>query len=334
MRSASGPAPGAEILQEAARWFVLLASGEATESDRHRWMAWRAADARHEAAWQRAEAVTSPLAGIPGEQVGASMSALDGAASRRTRRRALGGIAGLFAAGLFGLQGWWRSDLSADALTVAGEQRDLRLEDGSHLRLDTDTAIDIRFDSRQRLVHLRRGRVLIETGHAADGAGQPPLRVETAQGIVQALGTRFVIRQQSGSTEVAVLEHRVAVHAGSAANGADPTHGSVILAAGEAVRFARQGVYERRPARPGDSAWVRGMLIADDMALIDFIAELARYRAVPLACDPAVQQLRISGTYPLTDIDGALASLVRALPVRVEALKAGRPGSGSIVRPR
>ena len=118
------------------------------------------------------------------------------------------------------------------------------------------------------------------------------------------------------------------------ANGPDPTDSPVVLAAGEALRFARHGVFERRPARPGDSAWARGMLIADDMALIDFVAELARYRSVPLACDPALRPLRISGTYPLTDIDGALASLVRALPVRVEALKAGSPESGLIVRPR
>ncbi|WP_348648729.1 FecR domain-containing protein [Roseateles oligotrophus] len=348
--STSGPdaAPSAELLQTAARWFVQLASGEATDADRQRWQAWRAADPRHEAAWQRAQAVTAPFAHIPPAQTGVSVAALEKQQGRRAARRqalkSLGGLAGLFCAGWFGWQGWRSSDASADALTAVGEQRDLLLADGSQLRLDTDTAIDVAFSASERLIHLRRGRVLITTAKPkGEGDGDqppPPFWVETAEGRVRALGTRFAVRQDAGSTHVAVMEARVAIHAGALGHfGFAPTAEAVatddapILAAGEAAHFNRLGLLGRSAARSADSAWARGMLVADDLPLADFVAELARYRTSPLLCDPAVRALRISGTYPLTDTDKALAALARALPVRVVPARGNDPAGGLAIRP-
>lgn len=346
-------APSAELLQAAARWFVLLASGEATGTDHQRWQAWRAADPRHEAAWQRAQAVTAPFAHIPQAQAGVSVAALEKRQGRRTGRRqalrSLGGLTGLFCTGWFGWQGWRSSDASADALTAVGEQRDMLLADGSQLRLDTDTAIDVAYSASERLIRLRRGRVLITTAKPrSEGDGgqpPPPFWVETAEGRVQALGTRFAVRQDAGSTHVAVVEARVAIHAGAlghfgfapAAEATPATHatdGAPILAAGEAARFNRLGLLGRSAARSTDSAWARGMLVADDMPLADFVAELARYRTSPLLCDPAVRALRISGTYPLTDTDKALAALARALPVRVALARGNDPAGGLAIRPR
>lgn len=356
--ASSAPAPGpdaalsAELLQTAARWFVQLASGEATDADRQRWQAWRAADARHEAAWQRAQAVTAPFAHIPHAQAGVSVAALEKQQGRRAARRqalkSLGGLAGLFCAGLFGWQGWRSSDASADALTAVGEQRDLQLPDGSQLRLDTDTAIDVAFSASERLIRLRRGRVLITTakpkGEGDGGQPTPPFWVETAEGRVRALGTRFAVRQDADSTHVAVMEARVAIHAGAlghfglapaaATTAPHATEDAPILAAGEAARFNRLGLLGRSAARGADSAWARGMLVADDMPLADFAAELARYRASPLLCDPAVRALRISGTYPLTDTDKALAALTRTLPVRVVPVKGTDPASGVAIHPQ
>lgn len=349
--SASGPnaAASAELLQTAARWFVQLASGEATDADRQRWQAWRAADPRHEAAWQRAQAVTAPFAQIPHAHAGVSMAALEKRQGRRTGRRqalrSLGGLASLICTGWFGWQGWRSSDASADALTAVGEQRDLLLPDGSQLRLDTNTAIDVAFSANERLIRLRRGRVLIATakpkGEGDGGHPPPPFWVKTAEGRVQALGTRFAVRQDAGSTHVAVMEARVAIHAGALGDfGFAPTaaalaiEGAPILAAGEAARFNRLGLLGRSAARSADSAWASGMLVADDMPLADFVAELARYRTSPLVCDPAVQHLHISGTYPLTDTDKALAALARALPVRVVPVGGNGTAGSVVIRPR
>ncbi|THF60148.1 FecR domain-containing protein [Pseudothauera rhizosphaerae] len=324
MNAAIDPA----LIEEAARWFVLLASGEATADDRTACAGWRTADSRHEAAWQHISAATARVSGIPRQHAQASVAALNatGKDQRPGRRRFLAQLGILCAIGIAARQGWRQSDWSADQRTAIGEQRDLTLADGSLLRLDTDTAIDIDFSASARLIRLRRGRIMVATAPApSPAATRPPFLVETAEGRVEALGTQFVVRQESDSTQVTVVQARVAIHA-SLAEGAPP-----ILAAGEAARFGRQGIIAREAARPGSSAWIKGILVADDMPLADFVAELARYRSAPLECAPAVRQWRISGTYPLVDTEGALAAIGRILPVRTQPLHPEDPARGTLV---
>uniref|UniRef100_A0A914YWC4 Uncharacterized protein n=1 Tax=Panagrolaimus superbus TaxID=310955 RepID=A0A914YWC4_9BILA len=54
------------------------------------------------------------------------------------------------------------------------------------------------------------------------------------------------------------------------------------------------------------------------MRLDELIAALARYQPGFLSCDPAVGALRISGAYPLSDIERSLSAIERVLPVRTE----------------
>lgn len=322
----SSPDPGPDALAEAARWFVLLASGEATDADRARWHAWRAADARNEAGWRRAEAATALFGRIPEQHAPTAAGALvRRPVLNRGRRRALGGVAAAFIAGLTGWQGWRRSDASADQRTAVGELRDVILADGSLLQMDTDTVLDLDFSAHARQVRLRRGRVLITTAHQAHPA--PPFIVTTAEGRVQALGTRFSVRQLERSTEAGVLEARVAVRpVGAPAK-------TVILSAGEFARFDRDGAFERRTLQTSDSAWTQGMLIADAMRLDSFAAELARYRSTPLMVAPDVAGLRISGTYPLADTQRALAAVCATLPVRLGPLRVADPSAGQVLLP-
>ena len=56
------------------------------------------------------------------------------------------------------------------------------------------SAIDVRFDASERLLVLRAGEILVTTAHDPDPARRP-LRVQGRHGTVQALGTRFTLRQ-------------------------------------------------------------------------------------------------------------------------------------------
>lgn len=96
----------------------------------------------------------------------------------------------------------------ADYRTSVGQRRRIELADGTQINLNTHTAIDVAFDGRQRLIRLREGEVLIHTGKRG---GHLPFYVETRQGRVQALGTRFTVRQLPDATRVGVLEERVEV---------------------------------------------------------------------------------------------------------------------------
>jgi transmembrane sensor len=135
--------------------------------------------------------------------------------------------------------------------------------------------------------------------------------VETGEGTVQALGTRFVVRQESGFSRAAVFEGTVRVTALD-------TGRQAFLQPGQTVRFTRDAIAEPVTTDESVAAWTDGVIVADKMRLDEFIAELGRYRSGRLACDPAVADMRVSGVFPLNDTDRALAALTDSLPVRIE----------------
>lgn len=98
----------------------------------------------------------------------------------------------------------------ADQRTATGEQRTVRLADNTLIQLNTHSAIDVRFDATQRRVILQDGEIFIETGSHEDPR---PFIVETRDGRMRALGTRFLVRREDEGTLLGVLESAVAAHA-------------------------------------------------------------------------------------------------------------------------
>ena len=135
--------------------------------------------------------------------------------------------------------------------------------------------------------------------------------LQTPQGRLRPLGTRFSVREQDGHTLLNVFEGSVEAACGD-------TDQRRILSAGQGVLFDRQRLAATQRALPGREAWSKGVLMANDMRLGDFIGELASYRHGHLGIDPQVANLRVMGTYPLQDTDQVLAMLEQVLPVRIE----------------
>lgn len=301
------PVPESVSLQ-AVQWLVQLQACDAGEASRKAWRHWRAAHPDHERAWQHVEACGLQLQGLPAPLAHGTL------APRRGRRQATKLLAlALFAGG----SAWWLRDgawqeWTADHRTATGQRLALTLVDGTQVHLNTASAVDVRFDGRQRLLRLVRGEVLIAT--AAD-AQQRPFLVETDHGRLRALGTRFAVRQQRDASHVAVYEGAVEVRPRDAADAAVR-----ILAAGEQAGFSRQGVDAPQPANALATAWTAGMLVAHDMPLADFIAELSRHRPGRLVCDPAVAGIKVSGMYPLDDTDRVLDMLLRTQPVQLSGV--------------
>ena len=67
----------------------------------------------------------------------------------------------------------------------------------------------------------------------------------------------------------------------------------------------------------GEDSWTRGVLTFRDTALSEVVATLARYRTGVLRCDPAVADLRLSGTFPLGDPDAILQVIAQTLPIKL-----------------
>lgn len=309
--------PDYASLQQAAEWFAVLSSGTATEQQRQHWQSWLDARVEHRSAWARVESIDQRL-GVLSAEAGrrTAAGALQSAAQTlRKRRRALGSLGALCALLLGGrlLHGLppvrqtlaaWR----ADYRTGIGEQRAETLADGSRLWLDTDSAADVRYDAGLRRIVLHGGALLVRT--AADAARRP-LVVDTAHGRLRALGTWFSVRQYDGHTHLAVFAGAVEIRP------ATPGAATRRVDAGQQASFTDAAATPPEALTQARPQWQEGILIADEMPLADFLAELGRYRRGHLGCAPEITHLKVVGAYPLGDTDRALELLATALPLRI-----------------
>ncbi|MGH8384699.1 MAG: FecR domain-containing protein [Pseudomonas sp.] len=298
------------VLEEAAEWLMRLSEGALSEHERARWQQWRSSSAEHEYAWRRAENLLSKLGGLPPEL---AIPSLDRPANPQ-RRAMLARLAALLAVAPAGWLGWQlneRQGWTADYHSPIGSRRQLTLTDGSQLTLNTDTSIDVMFDRMQRLIRVRKGEILIQTAPDVQVPARP-FRVSTEQGVMQALGTRFSVREDAGTTRLAVLDGRVQIELYQ-----QPQATPMILTAGQQTEFTASTIGPLAHADNALTAWTQGMLVADGMPLGDFAKELARYRHGLVRCDPAVARIRISGAFPLDDSRRALGMLALTYPVKV-----------------
>ena len=251
----------------------------------------------------------SQMAGIPTPLARAALAAPGSA----RRRRAVQALAVLLVSGagttaVVRSQAWrgW----TADQVVAVGEQRTLALPDGGSVVLNTGSALNLRYGPAQRVLELVRGEILVQT---APDSQHRPFIVQTAMGTVQALGTRFTVRERGSGIEVGVLQGAVQLQPAQAA------HAVQRIDAGEQGMFTALQAVHSGALDTAASAWAEGMLVVSRMRLEDFLAELGRYRRGRLGCDPAVAGLRVSGAYPLADTDRVLAALTSSLPVEIHS---------------
>jgi len=293
-----------QALRDAAQWHARLGADPECLHTHQQWQAWHQHDAVHQWAWQRLETFHAELRGVPAalaQQTLATAPVLPG------RRNVLKGL--VLGLGVSGLA--WTSYRQAplwlaDVRTATGERRDLVLQDGTLLTLNTATAVDIRYDANQRLIILHAGEIMVETGK-----DPRPLSVRSQQGEMRALGTRFSVRQDDALTELDVIEQAVAVR-----NQADAL--PLRVEAGMSLRFGHGPLPTPERLDPNRAEWVNGNLVIDDWPLKRVLNELQRYRPGVIDCAPDVAHLRLSGAYPLGDTTRALAAIAEVLPVRIE----------------
>jgi len=298
-------------LQEAAEWFALLRSGEASEADRSRWRAWLAASSENQAVWSRVEHLSSrlePITSSPDRHL-----AVDAFTVARTRllqrRRLLLGLAGLAGGGLLGWSTWKHSALTrtwlASHRSGTGEIRQVALADGTQVWLASASAFDQDYQPGLRRLQLVAGEILVST--ASD---EREFVVDTPQGRLRALGTRFAVRLSDAGTSVAVYEGAVEVTTASRGE-------TTVLQAGQQSRFTDRVTETPAAADPAREAWSRGILITRDTPLGEVVAELNRYRRGHISVATEIAQLPVFGSYPITDADRTLAMLETVMPIRV-----------------
>lgn len=287
-----------KVAEQAVHWLIELQGGALDSRQQLAMERWLQASEEHRRAWEHIQRVNQRLRGLSSPLAHAALQAPHSA----SRRRALKALLLLGVGGACGLALQQHNPLPpllADYRSPVGQRRQMRLDDGTQLHLNTASAADVRFDPELRSIHLLEGELLLNV--ASDTR---PLRLLTGNGVLHLSSGRFNVRQLAEHSRVAVFQGQATL-AGQA------------LAAGQQAQFNGLHWGATRALDANAGAWVDGMLVAAHTRLGDFIEDLGRYRRGQLNCDPAVADLLISGSYPLADSERILDLLEVALPVRV-----------------
>ncbi|MDR3506385.1 MAG: FecR domain-containing protein [Caulobacteraceae bacterium] len=304
----------------AAEWFARLGNEAVSAHDRETFDQWIAADARHEAAWTRCQALWGRLGGLDADTAFAALraDALGAAATRGGMdRRAFGAIAAgaVLAVGAGGYL-TWRSTLGATQrdrpaddgptfTTAVGQQTAFRLEDGSMVTLGTDSAIRVNdWTGGVRRLSLLRGQAYFQV--AKDKSR--PFIVAASNMRVTAVGTAFDVRLDPNRLSVTLVEGRVRI-AGPAPRGNGDQ--MVEMSAGSqfiAPSGADWRLVEVDAAR--EVSWLQGRLVFDGEPLSTVVEEMNRFsrRKLRLA-DGGLGAQPVSGVFKTGQVDAFVAAL-------------------------
>jgi transmembrane sensor len=222
---------------------------------------------------------------------------------------------------------WLQSYRAPTFATDVGEQRSIRLPDGSTVELNSRSRVRVHFTEAERAVDLLEGQALFQV------AKNParPFIVRSDDTRVRAVGTQFDVYKKRGGTIVTVVEGKVAILAADNADagavkpsgrespvsrsgsqfdgngrGVSPPelHAAILLSAGEQLTVTAKTA--PRPARvnvAAATAWTQRQLVLESAPLAEVAEEFNRYSTRKLVVeDSASHELRLSGVFE-TDPD-------------------------------
>lgn len=248
--------------------------------------------------------------------------------------------ASLGALGLLGFYGWsaWNAqrqvahapraveDASVVRLAFAtghGQQSTEKLPDGSVLRLNTDTAVTVRYSGTQRSVILTRGQADFAVIH-------DPQRVFTVlagSAQITDVGTTFDVDLEHGTTVVTVVEGSVAVAPAPAlaVQASPPQARPIQLNANQQLTVSADdwSATPKTVDARRETAWQRGQIVFEHEPLERAAAKYNRYAAAPIEIvTPSLRERQVSGVFSTDDPEAFIAFLRSLDGVRVEVTTA------------
>lgn len=187
--------------------------------------------------------------------------------------------------------------------TGFGDRRELALTDYSKVRLNAKSSV-----AYPNLFALNRTLTLDGEAYFEVTKGQR-FTVETAQGSVTVLGTKFNVLVRDGVFEVTCFEGKVKVcHNDQTA----------ILMPGNAIRF-----YDEQPENWKTSAqkpgWAQHESSFRNMPFLAVLSALENQYGVAIDCPEAAKDIRFTGTFTHQNLDTALQSV--CVPMQLKPIK-------------
>jgi len=302
------------VRDEAAQWYAKLNNTMVSTDALRDFRAWRKEPACDEA-YLEIEAFWGRVGKL--EQDQDIKRAADEALARPSgllARPGGRGLAGaLLAAGLgVALAFGWQAYAGKSYSTGVGEQRLVRLEDGSRLRLDTDSQVRVRLGAAERRLELVSGQAFFEVAHDASR----PFVVRARDTRITALGTRFDVSRTASGVEVTLVDGKVRVDGAAAGSQASWT-----LKPGQqlATSVDRATPIVRTVDAGVATSWTTGRLVFRGVPLAEAIAEVNRYspRKVVLEA-PDLAATPVTGAFDTGDTDAFVAAVGDVYDLRAE----------------
>ena len=343
------------IAEEAANWFIRFEENDVPGVEREAFVNWLKRSPIHVEEFIRVSATHAQIKGIPVTELisvkelldqarsnvidlthtrvnhtadmGADSSTLTRWARHPGAKAAMLAALTLLAVWLFA---WNRTSDDPNRLTYVtalGEQRSILLEDGSVIKLNTQSSLDVYFSEAARSVKLSAGEAVF---YVAKDATRP-FQVEAGAAVVKAIGTRFNVYRQASQTVITVMEGRVAVSSAKtlpvSATSSGPS--AVKPFAAESVELNQDSqitVLETgaivAPAivdPEAITAWTDRRLVFNAEPLETVVRELNRYNPKKLVFgDQLLSQQTISGVFDANDPEALLAFLQTVGKLHVE----------------
>jgi len=302
----------------AASWQVRRQDG-LSASEEAQFQAWLAADSEHRQAYARMDGVWSGLGELHPTAVAQLARAMP-EPKKRAFRLPLVTAALAISAVCSGWSGWnyyqQQPVFHQSFASARGEQLDVHLPDGSVMKLDTATRVEVTLYRQRREVRLPEGQVNFYV--RADKAR--PFDVLTDSLRVTVVGTHFAVRNTRaglGGEAVTVEEGRVRV---ASLHDVAGSTGAVELTAGESVQANRAGALGTVDTRLAHGAllWREGRINFDNTPLAQAVAEFERYGDTRLVIkDAEVAAMRVNGSFDTRLAADFGSALPQVLPVRL-----------------
>lgn len=308
--------------EAAARWFAELQAPDVRAETWEAFLEWEK-DPRNAEAYRAIEAAVDIIdRARPG--AGAASQEGQGQTGGGSRKRATWVLAA--AACILVVGGSVYLTNLADAgrfqtyVTATGEQRSVRLKDGSEVTLNTATRIEVRYSRKAREVRLAEGQASFDVEKS-----DRPFTVDAGATRTRALGTEFDVRADNGEVAVTLLKGSVLVTPSGLPENKAPGDirdlsgfgSGISLGPGEQLRF--------RPGSPPEVRtvtleavrnWREGIVAFDNVTLAEAVREMNRYSGVKIIVeDPAIASERISGSFPAGKQGAFVESLKLYLPI-------------------
>lgn len=316
-------------LEQATQWFLRVRSEDARVEDLPELKRWIDSDPRNEQAYRQVAAAWEGIgahAAAP-EVMVARRNALDDAHRAASLRRSVRewfsrpvALAASICVVLLSTALYFYLQQGVYS-TGIGEQRALRLDDGSVVTLDAKSRVRVAYGDGVRLLMLERGRARF------DVARDPvrPFRVQAGDQTIVAHGTQFNVERVANTVLVTLLEGRIAVTGIATASQSVPEEKAIAtpvveLTAGQGLTVQANGRATMVPKVDVEqaTAWQSGRLFFDNEPLASAAERVNRYSKLQIEVSPSAANLEVSGVFTAGDADAFVEAVSTYFPVRVE----------------